>query len=333
MAHEIPIVDISDFPNRYEAIAQDIFRACTTIGFFYVVNHTVPQEQIAEAFSLSKEFYDRPYEEKDIYGSQRNRGYVGLYGQKLDPKTQKRGDHKEAFNFGPIRHGESCQPLPPVFEKGKEKIETFWRSCDSTAQIVLEALAIALKIPEEEGGRDWFKRCHRYDAEETKDFTLRFLKYPRGAQAEHKEKVRTGAHTDFGSITLLFQKGVPGLEVQASRTDWIAAPLIENAILVNVGGVFEFWTNGLFKSTMHRVVFKPEHQEMDRYSIACFFQPAGNTLLRPIPSTLVPKSRPQFDEVPEGTKDELTAMEYLQLRLEATYAHMSAETRSANVVY
>lgn len=104
-------------------------------------------------------------------------------------------------------------------------------------------------------------------------------------------------------------------------------------MVVNVGGVFEFWTNGLLKSTLHRVVFEPEHQKLDRYSIACFFQPARDTLLGPIPSALVPKTRPTFDEVPEGTKDELTSFEYLQLRLKATYAHLSVKEQSANELY
>ena len=92
---------------------------------------------------------------------------------------------------------------------------------------------IIIQIPEEEGGAKWFSDRHTYDRQSGE--ILRFLKYPRGGESTYKEPVRAGAHSDYGSITLLFQKDVPGLEVKASRTEWISAPLIENSILVNVG--------------------------------------------------------------------------------------------------
>lgn len=178
---------------------------------------------------------------------------------------------------------------------------------------VLEAFAIALEIPEEHGGASWFKDRHPYDKKSGQ--ILRFLKYPRGGEESYKEPVRAGAHSDYGSITLLFQRDVPGLEVQASRTEWISAPLIKDAILVNVGDQIEFWTNGLFKSTMHRVVFLPEHAHVDRYSIPFFVHPSDETLLTPIPSTIVPPaSSKKGDEV-------ITAEEHLRRRLDATYTY------------
>lgn len=128
--------------------------------------------------------------------------------------------------------------------------------------------------------------------------------------------MRAGAHSDYGSITLLFQKDVPGLEVQASRTEWISAPLIENSILVNVGDQMEFWTNGLFKSTLHRVTFLPEHNHLDRYSIPFFVHPQDSVLLSPIPSKLIPAPSNEA-----GNQEILTAGEHLRRRLDATYKY------------
>lgn len=142
---------------------------------------------------------------------------------------------------------------------------------------------------------------------------LRFLKYPRGGESEYKEPVRAGAHSDYGSVTLLFQKDVPGLEVQASRTEWISAPLIPGAITVNVGDQMELWTNGLFKSTMHRVTFLPEHNHLDRYSMPYFVQANSDTPLAPVPSQFVN----QTINNPEGYV--YTAGEHLQKRLAASH--------------
>lgn len=145
---------------------------------------------------------------------------------------------------------------------------------------------------------------------------LRFLKYPRGGEASYQEPVRAGAHSDYGSITLLFQKDVPGLEVQASRTEWISAPLIPGAITVNVGDQMELWTNGLLKSTKHRVTFLPEHNHLDRYSMPFFVHPNEHVPLSPVPSKFVDQT---------VTKDEsghvYTAGEHLRSRLDATYQY------------
>lgn len=85
--------------------------------------------------------------------------------------------------------------------------------------------------------------------------------------------------------------------------------------------MFEYWTNGLFKSTMHRVVFRPEHQEYDRYSIAFFCQADGNFSLDPIPSKLIPEERPASGEIPADKVDKITtARDYLEMRLQAAYA-------------
>ncbi|KAI9250968.1 hypothetical protein BDA99DRAFT_522310 [Phascolomyces articulosus] len=319
MTYSIPIIDFSDFSNRSAIIAQEVLEACETIGFFYMISHTIPKQQIDHAFELSKEFYDLSYEEKSKYKIQSNfHGYSGLYVQRLDPKNQKQGDHKETYDFLPFRKGESLNLLPEVFLENKDYLENFARTCHSTAIQVLQAFSIALKIPEEEGGTEWFSVRHRYDVPLSSEL-LRFLKYPKGAEETYNDPVRTGAHTDYGSITLLFQKDIPGLEVQASRTDWISAPIVKDAILVNVGGVMEYWTNGLFKSTLHRVVFLPEHQTHDRYSIAYFVQPEKDASLAAVPSSIIPEVRPVFEDAPKNDDQEMTVDDYLNMRYQQSY--------------
>ncbi|KAL7320944.1 hypothetical protein PS15m_000775 [Mucor circinelloides] len=306
----IPIVDFAEFKTNPKKVAQDVFDACKSIGFFYMINHEIPEQDIDKAFALSKQFFDLPREEKEKYMiDEENHGYSSLYSETLDPEHQRQGDHKEGFNFRNFDHGKPFAPLPELLGKEEKFLEGFSRNCHATALQILEAFAIALEIPEDKGGKEFFKNGHSYEGSAE---ILRFLKYPRGGEADYKEPIRAGAHSDYGSITLLFQKDVPGLEVQASRTEWISAPLIPGAITVNVGDQMEMWTNGLFKSTKHRVTFLPEHNHLDRYSMPYFVHPTDTVPLVPAPSKFIDQTIPDPDHI-------LTAGQHLRSRLDSTY--------------
>lgn len=127
-----------------------------------------------------------------------------------------------------------------------------------------------------------------------------------------------------GSLTLLFQRPQqPGLEILNPRSTWSPVPVYPPGteedqvppILVNVGYLLEHWTNGLLKSTMHRVVL-PGGGKEDRYSIAYFCHPADDTELVRVPSALTHK-RPSKDLRPvngQGVVKAMTAAEHLESR-------------------
>lgn len=90
--------------------------------------------------------------------------------------------------------------------------------------------------------------------------------------------VRAGAHSDYGSITLLFQRpGQPGLEILTPSKTWAPVAISPSGtehdasppILVNIGDLFSYWTNGLLRSTVHRVIFPKESRRggEDRYRL------------------------------------------------------------------
>jgi isopenicillin N synthase-like dioxygenase len=73
---------------------------------------------------------------------------------------------------------------------------------------------------------------------------------------------RLGSHTDFGSFTLLFQDDCGGLEVQKAGAlgEFIAAPPIEGALLMNIGDILMRWSNGItpkFPFYFQNLVLKP----------------------------------------------------------------------------
>jgi isopenicillin N synthase-like dioxygenase len=165
---------------------------------------------------------------------------------------------------------------------------------------------------------------------------LHYPPLPPNIEIQPKIDIRAGAHSDYGSITLLFQRpGQPGLEIlppsrsSISNTDnWTPVPVFPPGtesdpsplILVNIGDLLSHWTNNLFKSTVHRVVFPGGGKEAgkDRYSIAYFGHPIGDTILEPVPSEKVKAL------AGKGGSDvqAMTAHEHLLSRLRATYLGM-----------
>ena len=78
----------------------------------------------------------------------------------------------------------------------------------------------------------------------------------------------------LGALTILFQDSIGGLEVKTIENEWIPAPYYENTVLINVGNVMEIWTNGLLKSTPHRVANPNDYRKKkSRYSNVYFFEP------------------------------------------------------------
>jgi len=103
---------------------------------------------------------------------------------------------------------------------------------------------------------------------------------------------RAGVHSDYGSITLLFQDPVGGLEVQNPQTgEFIPGPPIDGTIVVNVGDLLARWSNDVLRSTLHRVVAPPAKKINDiegitplRQSIAFFCNPNFSSMISCLPN-------------------------------------------------
>ncbi|KAK3817011.1 MAG: hypothetical protein J3R72DRAFT_460864 [Linnemannia gamsii] len=316
----IPVIDFSLFASNPEECARQVGEASQNIGFFYLKNHGLSQELIGRMFDTSESFFQRPLESKTkhLIGPD-YAGYLPMKSESLDPETQTQGDLKEAYN---IRKWSIDDDVTLYFAQGdKERqgeVGNFFKHLHNLARNVMQCFAIALQVPEAAGGRHYFDGCHEWNA--YSGTTLRFLHYP--MQTGDPNTPLAGSHTDYGSITLLMQKDIPGLEVQASRihknVPWVAAPVIPNTILVNIADHLQMWTNGVLKSTKHRVMYNPQQLEHSRYSIACFIHANDLAKLDPIPSPLITQEmRAEGVEFEEGRN--MTAGEYLRWRIEQTY--------------
>ncbi len=74
-------IDLADFDNRKAEIAEALWEASTTVGFFQLVNHGIPQAQIDEAFELEEKFFALSAEEKSAFpAASRHQCRLGIQG-------------------------------------------------------------------------------------------------------------------------------------------------------------------------------------------------------------------------------------------------------------
>ncbi|KAI5461378.1 hypothetical protein BGZ63DRAFT_234103 [Mariannaea sp. PMI_226] len=335
----IPVIDISDPDVNQKEIARQLVDAAEEHGFIYIRNRglDISGSEIDGAFALSKKTFESPIEEKQRCTIQtNNRGWSGMHSETLDPKTQKVGDYKEAFNFGEFVQGKPQQPLPAPIIPDTPQISAFSDSCRNLCQKLLYLLGLGLEVD------DFFSSAHN-TAKGASGSILRFLRYPPAEATEHTDdEVRAGAHSDYGSITLLFRlKGQAGLEVLTKSNEWVPVPVCppgtENdpspPILINIGDLLSYWTNGLFRSTVHRVVFpsagttivEGESSSGPRYTIAFFCHPVGSAPLEPVPSERVKNYVPAQGSPnvnPYAERKVMTADEHLFMRLKESYGDL-----------
>jgi isopenicillin N synthase-like dioxygenase len=293
-AKSIPVIDLSGGNVPWE-----IHKACRETGFFYVANHGVPQALIDAQFECARRFFALPSEQKlalHMKQSASTAGYEPIGGQTLDsqdaaaPKAPP--DLKESFYIAmelPPEHpwaqkrirgfGHNQWPELPGF---KEQMLAYQAAVRGLGNRVLAMIARSLELP-----ADFFVPF--YDMPGT---TLRLLRYPPHPRAAAANQLGAGAHTDWGGVTLLVQDELGGLEVRNVEDEWIEARPVPGTFVVNLGDLMQRWTNGLYRSNMHRV--KNNSSTRDRYSIAFFYSPRPDSRIECMPTCTDASNPPKY---------------------------------------
>ncbi len=171
-------------------------------------------------------------------------------------------------------------------------LERYYATLEELATTMMRLFAIGLHLPE-----DWF--ADKFDRHIT---NLCVNYYPPQVVAPAPGQLRRGAHSDYGSLTVLYQDDAPGgLEVLTKDGTWEAVPHLPGTFVVNIGDLMAMWTNGRWTSTMHRVVnLSREDADHERISIPFFHQPNHDALIECIPTCLAPGELPQYSPVTSG---------------------------------
>ncbi|KAI8954552.1 thymine dioxygenase [Xylaria longipes] len=322
----IPLIDFSSFlngtPEQRKETARAILYGFQTAGFIYLKGLPVTPEYRKHVFETSAKYFRLPIETKMSHcwtTPEANRGYSAPGREKttslIDPEDVKKlrdaiPDLKESLEIG--REGEPDHPNHWPTEEGelvgfKKTMVEFHGKCKDLHTGVMRAIAVGLGIDEH-----WFDGFT-----DAGDNTLRLLHYPevkKDVFTINPGQVRAGAHSDYGSITLLFQDSRGGLQVQSPTGAFVDATPIEDTCVVNAGDLLARWSNDNIKSTIHRVVEPPSgggDVYPARYSIAYFCNPNFTSHIEAIPGTYEVEKDRKYPGINSG--------DYLIQRLAATY--------------
>lgn len=301
----VPVIDLkggvrSSAAER-RAIAAEIRDACQNIGFFYIVNHGVPDELIQKQFDWTARFFALPMDEKmplHMRKSPTTAGYEPIAEQRLDSQDTSSDaappDLKESYYCGmevPDTHafakrrvrGIGHNQWPESLPGFKDQMVVYHGALRDLSNHLLTLVAQSLELEE-----NWFAEHHDWPGS-----VLRLVRYPPQPASSEFNQLGAGAHTDWGGITLLAQDNLGGLEVQNAADEWVAAPPIEGSFVVNLGDLMSRWTNGVYRSNMHRVLNADGTR--DRYSIPFFHSPRFDAVIKPVPTCVSDDQPPKFD--------------------------------------
>ncbi len=312
----VPVIDLSGFrsgdPQRRMAVAAEVGRACEDIGFLIVSGHGVPDSLIQDCYQTSKAFFALPTAEKlavDRPAPDQVRGYSAVGGEGLSYSLDEPAppDLKESLSIGPIDVDRNdpyftCPQAGPHFAPNvwptqPDTLQPVWRAyfgaMERLAVDLMSMFALSLGLPD----------TYFADKIDRHISMFRALHYPSQTADPQPGQMRAGAHSDYGSLTILRQENRPGgLQVQNKSGEWVDVPAIPGTFVVNIGDLMMQWTNDLWRSTMHRVVNPPRELANDsgRISLVFFHQPNYDAIVSCLPGCATPERPARYAPVSSG---------------------------------
>lgn len=297
----LPVIDISGLSSSSladrKAVGAKLRAACLDKGFFYISNHGVPEDLVADVFAEAAAFFALSAEQKarvDKAKSKANRGYEPLQGQTLEPGAPP--DLKEGYYIGPEHEPDDPRVVAGMFNHGPNQwpserprfrpvMEAYRDIMLDLSATMMRGMALSLDLPE-----NYFEGF-------TNDVmaTVRLLHYPPQPAQGNPAQKGAGAHTDFGGLTLLRQGEIGGLQVwDQGNGSWIHADPLPGTYVVNLGDMISRWTNDRYRSTVHRVV---NVSGQERYSVPFFYTGNYAYQVECIPTCLVPGEQPKYPPI------------------------------------
>lgn len=301
---EVRRIDLGDFERRRPEIAGQLWAAATDIGFFQVVGHGIPSDQVRRAFEMSQAFFALAEPLKARHPLQRalNAGWESRAQVRPSTRTP---DQKESYQITrPHMHG--LWPDEAALPGFRDTMLAFESACWSVAMKLLSCFALRLGFAD-----DFFTRAHD-PAQATYQSTLRLLHYfpVDPASRDRSGLWRAGAHTDFDCLTLLFQRtGQGGLQVcpgkDMAAQEWTPIEPSDDIVTCNIGDMLMRWSDDRLPSNFHRVKNpSPDEFQGSRYSLAFFAQANRDVMVHG----------------PAGKYPAISAEHYLQERVRANFA-------------
>jgi isopenicillin N synthase-like dioxygenase len=317
----VPVIDLqpwfSGTPEGKAAVARAVDAACRGIGFLVITHHQIDPALIRRVSEASRQFFALPLAEKRKVDRPRDdavRGYsaVGEEGLSYSLEEAAPGDLKESFSIGPgnvpnddYHRGPSAGAHfePNLWPKGeelpdfREAYTAYFEAMSALSRSLMCMFALGLGLPET-----------FFDDKINDHISMfRVLSYPAQTEPPLPGQMRAGAHSDYGSLTIVRPDG-PGLQVFNKAGQWVDVPHMPDAFAVNIGDLMMQWTNDQWTSTLHRVINPPFDDTMKntrRQSLVFFHQPNYDAMIECLPVCLAPGEAPKYAPISSG--DHLTS--------------------------
>lgn len=299
-------------------LAEQFLEAYSTAGFAYISYHGIPDELVDQVFSASFAFHALPHADKMQVALDKNhRGFIPINtSTDVNSKLAEVSRPNQSESFMMMREdapdsddvlnnaylaGPNQWPNLPNF---RQQVTEYHDAMQLLGNRLIYLAAISL-------GSDPTELLSSFRTPTT---WLRLLHYPPTTPQDGDDLFGSAPHTDFGALTILAQDHIGGLQVQTPSGHWIDAPRIPGTFVVNVGDMLHRWSNGILKSTPHRVI---NHSGRTRYSCPFFFDPHVSAKITPLQACITQKRPAQFEPIIFG--------EFLRAELEAGYdAHKNS---------
>lgn len=285
----VPVIDISPFTSgdatQRQIVAEQVDQACKDIGFLVINGHGVDPDLIERTRAISRDFFDLPLETKQRIARpsiDSTRGYTAINEESLARSRDGKAygsDLNESLMIGPVDMPDPSYAFAPA--AGKHFSPNIWpeelpelqviytdyyRAMGKLAAQLMQIFALALKLPENYFDKKIDKHISR----------LRVRNYPAQDKAAEPGQIRAGAHSDYGSMTILYAEDKPGgLQVFNAEGQWVDVPVLPGCYIINIGDLMARWSNDHWISTLHRVVNPPAGSgaESRRQSLVFFHNP------------------------------------------------------------
>jgi len=277
-----------------QRLAGELRTALTEIGFYYIVNHGIPRERVRGIYDAAARFHALPVDEKmKIRIDKHNVGYLPMKGDTLRTsvvQTVTRPNLNEAFfvarDLGPDhpdvvanRRFRSANQWP-VLPGFRETVMGYCDALEALVKKLVRLYAAALDLPPQ-----WFDAAF-----EDLQYKLRMTHYP-PQEPSANDDFGIAPHTDTSFLTVLAPNEVPGLAIRTQGGQWIDAPAIADAFVVNGGQLLLRWTNDRFLATAHRAI---NRSGGERYALAFFCDAAIDWPIAAVPTCGAPDKPPLY---------------------------------------
>jgi isopenicillin N synthase-like dioxygenase len=307
----IPVVDLSGDPRR---VGIEIDEACREVGFFTVIGHGVPDDVADATWHAGRAFFELPLADRMAVAMPTPGypyGYCALAAETLSRSLgdETPPDLKETYAIGPV--DPPPRPVAEMDDPDERAVyapnlwpdrslpelrpawEAYYRAMAELAARLMAAFARGLGLPD--GFFAPFIDRH--------GSAMRMVNYPHQERPPPPGALRAGAHTDYGTLTILRQDDAPGgLEVEHVAGRWVPVPFHAGSFVVNVGDLMARWTNDCWRSTMHRVVNPPPAADGSnrRTSLPFFHNANWDAVVECLPTCLAPGEAPRYPPVRAG---------------------------------